>query len=117
MTASSAGPERDTAEVATVPMLTNDERSLRPFWHPVAMSGEVGPQPLAVTVLGTGYVLARIDGRLTAFEDRCPHRWFPLSAGAVVDGTLECPYHGYRFSPEGRCELIPARGPDVTVPA
>jgi nitrite reductase/ring-hydroxylating ferredoxin subunit len=116
MTASIIDPVPGAAEVAAVPILSNESPSLRPFWHPVAMSGEVGPQPLAVTVLGTEYVLARMDGRVTAFEDRCPHRWFPLSAGTVVDGTLECPYHGYRFSADGRCVLIPARGPEASIP-
>ena len=52
---------------------------------------------------------------LTAFEDRCPHRMSPRSAGAVtraVEGTPRptCAYHGWRFDETGRCDLIPALG-------
>jgi len=30
----------------------------------------------------------------------------------VVDGHLQCPYHGWRFGAEGQCTLIPALGAD-----
>lgn len=41
------------------------------------------------------------------FADICPHRLAPLSEGRIVDGCLECPYHGWQFSPSGSCEKIP----------
>jgi vanillate O-demethylase monooxygenase subunit len=34
----------------------------------------------------------------------------------VVDGTVECPYHGYRFDSGGRCVEIPALGLGAPVP-
>jgi phenylpropionate dioxygenase-like ring-hydroxylating dioxygenase large terminal subunit len=48
--------------------------------------------------------------------DRCPHRGAQLSLGRVVAGTLQCPYHGWRFEPQGRCVGIPAQ-PGFTPPA
>ncbi|WP_393939880.1 Rieske 2Fe-2S domain-containing protein [Piscinibacter sakaiensis] len=48
------------------------------------------------------------DGRLQAADDRCPHRGTRLSLGRVVDGALECPYHGWQFGDGGRCVRIPA---------
>jgi phenylpropionate dioxygenase-like ring-hydroxylating dioxygenase large terminal subunit len=61
-------------------------------------------------------VLARLDGVLTAFEDRCPHRLAPLSAGRVDGDTLVCPYHGWRFAADGGCTAVPALGPGVPAP-
>ncbi len=42
------------------------------------------------------------------FEDQCPHRLAPLSQGRIAeDGLLECPYHGWAFTGDGRCDRIP----------
>jgi nitrite reductase/ring-hydroxylating ferredoxin subunit len=85
-------------------------------WHPVAPAAEVtADAPAQVLVAGEAWVLARLDGRLVAFEDQCPHRLSPLSAGDVTraaDGTarLTCAYHGWRFDAAGRCDLMPAHG-------
>jgi phenylpropionate dioxygenase-like ring-hydroxylating dioxygenase large terminal subunit len=81
----------------------------RAFFHPVALSLDVKSQPLAARLLGVDIVLWRdAQGQARAFVDRCPHRGAALSMGQVVDGVLECPYHGWRFEPEGRCVHIPA---------
>jgi vanillate O-demethylase monooxygenase subunit len=69
-----------------------------------------------VTLLGRDWVVARIDGRVAALPDACPHRGSPLSAGCVVDATVQCAYHGYRFDGDGRCVRIPALGPDSPIP-
>lgn len=49
------------------------------------------------------------DGRPVALEDRCAHRFVPLSMGQLCDGaaSLECPYHGLRFGTDGACVLNP----------
>jgi phenylpropionate dioxygenase-like ring-hydroxylating dioxygenase large terminal subunit len=67
-------------------------------------------------LLGEPWVLVRIDGALVAFRDRCPHRLAPLSAGRVVDGRLECGYHGWQFATTGRATHIPALSASVPVP-
>jgi len=34
---------------------------------------------------------------------------FPLSAGRILaDGSVECPYHGWRFKRDGACSKIPS---------
>ena len=49
------------------------------------------------------------DGTIFAMRDICPHRAAPLSAGQIKDGTVECPYHGWRFgTDDGACREIPA---------
>lgn len=47
------------------------------------------------------------DGELTALQDRCPHRFIPLSMGKLVDDKVECAYHGLQFDCTGKCTLNP----------
>jgi len=83
----------------------------------VARSADIGVTPTRVLVAGQPWVLARIDGTVVAARDRCPHRGAPLSAGAVEDGCLTCPYHGWRFAPDGTAVEIPALGQGASLPS
>lgn len=79
------------------------------YWYPVAREGSVKRTPQRVVVFGIPYVLYRdSSGAPIAHIDRCPHRNVPLSGGRCGhDDTLECPYHGWRFRPDGSCAAIP----------
>ncbi len=88
--------------------LHNVDDALRSYWHPVARIDQLGTGPRRVTVLGEALVVCRLGGTVAVMADRCPHRWAPLSAGHVVDDTLECPYHGWRFGADGACVHVPA---------
>ena len=96
--------------------LHNTHPALRRCWHPVARSADVTDRPVRTVLLGEPWVLVRVDGRLRAFVDRCPHRLAPLSIGECDGGTLRCGYHGWRFDASGRCVEIPALGPEATIP-
>ena len=96
---------------------TNGHPALAGFWHPVALSDEVGAEPTAVRLAGHGWVLARFGRELAAFADECPHRRARLSAGQLSDGILQCMYHGWRFAADGSCVAIPALGEGAPVPA
>ena len=37
------------------------------------------------------------DDSWRAIKDRCPHNGLPLADGAVHDGHVICPYHGWSF--------------------
>jgi phenylpropionate dioxygenase-like ring-hydroxylating dioxygenase large terminal subunit len=94
-----------------------DNPVLRGFWYPVARSDEVTDAPVAVELLRERLVVWRDgDGALGAAHDRCPHRESPLSFGRIVDGCLECPYHGWSFTVNGACVRVPSSGPDVPPP-
>jgi vanillate O-demethylase monooxygenase subunit len=80
------------------------------------MSSTVTDGPVPVRLLGRDWVLARLDGTLTAFEDRCPHRLAPLSIGKVCGATLQCGYHGWEFDASGRCVVVPSLGEGATIP-
>ena len=96
-------------------VLDNTSPGLRRAWHAVCTSAELGDEPRAVWLLGDPWVLWRGPGRVLAAPDRCPHRSAPLSAGSVVDGTLRCGYHGWRFDDGGTCVEIPS-SPGAPVP-
>jgi phenylpropionate dioxygenase-like ring-hydroxylating dioxygenase large terminal subunit len=94
--------------------------ALRDYWYIAAESRQLGRRPLARTLFGEPLVLFRDGaGRPAALLDRCAHRNMALSAGRVVDGCVECPYHGWRYDAAGRCTAIPARcagSPAIRVP-
>ena len=96
---------------------TNIHPALLDYWHPVALSQEVTSAPLGVRLAGQGWVLARMDGAVSAFADACPHRRARLSAGQIVAGTLQCRYHGWRYGADGTCTLIPALDQGASIPA
>jgi vanillate O-demethylase monooxygenase subunit len=97
--------------------IDNVHPALRRCFHPVCRVDDlVDGGLIRVRLLGTDWAVGRVDGRLIAAVDRCPHRSAPLTAGAVVDGTIECAYHGYRYDGTGRCVLIPALGAGASIP-
>jgi phenylpropionate dioxygenase-like ring-hydroxylating dioxygenase large terminal subunit len=96
--------------------LDNTAAALARGWHAVARASEIGDAPEQVWLLGQPWVLLRLDGRLRAFADRCPHRLAPLSAGTVTGDTLQCGYHGWRFAADGHAVAIPAHDPGVPIP-
>jgi phenylpropionate dioxygenase-like ring-hydroxylating dioxygenase large terminal subunit len=88
-----------------------DEFFLRDLWYFGAFAKALKPGVLGrVMLLGEPVLIGRGKGGAAfALRDICPHRGVPLSAGkAMDDGTVECPYHGWRFKRDGVCALIPS---------
>lgn len=86
-------------------------------WYPIAPSHEIQPGLVTLTLLG-GQEIAlwrSSDGELHAWENRCPHRGTRFTLGRIVNDTLVCAYHGWRFEKEGGCSFIPAN-PTLTPP-
>jgi len=86
-------------------------------WYVLMESRQVNDKPVGVTRMGEKLVFWRDDaGKVSCLRDRCPHRGVELSKGEVVDGHLQCPFHGFEYDPSGRCVLIPANGRNAPVP-
>ena len=101
----------------------SDQHWARQHWYVGATTGEVGREPLGRTVCGRHVVLfRREDGSAVALDDRCPHRGYPLSAGALVGDEIQCGYHGLRFDGCGTCvwapgqDRVPSRANVAAVP-
>ncbi len=87
---------------------------LRNYWYAAALPAEVTCRPLGRIFLNEPLVLFRTaDGAVSALENRCPHRGFPLHRGRLINDQLECGYHGLTFDRGGRCVRLPgeARAP------
>ena len=88
-------------------------------WYAVLESKEVPRRGMVgVRRFGEQWVVWRdAAGAVAAVQDRCPHRGAALSGGRVVDGHVECPFHGFRYDASGRATLIPALGRSTQPPA
>ena len=80
------------------------------IWYFAGLASDLPRSGLMrVIIAGEPVCVGRGADGLFALRDICPHRAAPFSAGRVVDGCVECPYHGWRFSTEsGACRSIPA---------
>jgi nitrite reductase/ring-hydroxylating ferredoxin subunit len=72
--------------------------------HPPATPVALGPLaelrgrlPLLVELGGERFRVVEAGGELLAHPTRCPHWLGPLEEAPVEDGSLRCPWHGYRF--------------------
>ena len=97
-------------QAPTAEVIATFHQGLARFWQPVATADQVTDRPLAVELLGRSLVLARLEGKVIAFDDLCRHFGAALSVGEVIDGRrLRCAYHGWSYDAGGRCVDIPAR--------
>ena len=81
---------------------------LRDCWYVAAWPEEITSVPLRRQFLEQPIVLYRLDdGDAVALLDRCPHRLLPLSQGSLINGDLQCAYHGLRFDRRGACTANP----------
>jgi vanillate O-demethylase monooxygenase subunit len=77
---------------------------LRNSWYMAAWSSEVDAGLLHRRLLGIPIVLYRLTtGGIAALEDRCPHRFAPLSRGERRGDAIRCGYHGLTFDAYGHC--------------
>lgn len=87
---------------------------LKNCWYVAAWDHELTDGPMARTILDEPVVLYRdADGRPVALEDRCSHRFAPLSEGTVEGDRIRCGYHGLLFGRDGDCVEVPGQS---TVP-
>jgi nitrite reductase/ring-hydroxylating ferredoxin subunit/uncharacterized membrane protein len=77
-----------------------DRHAWRPSgakWQPLEV-GEVPEGTLVKAKVGAqALVLIRSRGTVNALHDRCAHAGGPLNEGMLVEGCVECPWHGSRF--------------------
>jgi phenylpropionate dioxygenase-like ring-hydroxylating dioxygenase large terminal subunit len=84
---------------------------VRNAWYVAAWSCDLSPAtPFAISILGDPIVIWRSDdGVLSALEDRCVHRFAPLSLGRCEGRRLRCMYHGLLYEPSGQVVEIPGQ--------
>ena len=111
-------------------MATTAEYGLGPFtfprgWFMVAEAGEVGEEVVPLRFFGKELALYRgKSGRLVLLDAICAHMGTNIARNTtsyvVLDGQIEgdsvrCPYHAWRYGPDGKCNDIPYH--DGPIPA
>jgi len=92
---------------------------MRQYWQPAALLDEFDPRfdarmaqrPLkALRLLGQDLVLWRdaASGAFSLIDRDCPHRGADLAYARHEGDAIRCPFHGWKFAPDGRCIETPA---------
>jgi phenylpropionate dioxygenase-like ring-hydroxylating dioxygenase large terminal subunit len=84
-------------------------------WYAVEHGSLITDAPHAVKLCSQDLVIYRSAGKLVAQADVCPHRGASLALGRVVEGCIQCPYHGWKFDASGVCTEIPANPPGTPI--
>ncbi|MBN1318159.1 MAG: aromatic ring-hydroxylating dioxygenase subunit alpha [Anaerolineales bacterium] len=86
-------------------------------WYIVMDTDQVKTKPVGVTRMGEKLVFWRDEsGKVSCLRDRCVHRGVKLSKGKVIEGKLQCPFHGFEYDLNGIITRIPAIGKNASVP-
>lgn len=74
------------------------QRTLSGWDRPLCNQSELADGQMLLAQVGNDrVVVGRCSEGLFAFSDHCTHRGGPLSDGALVDCTVQCPWHGSQF--------------------
>lgn len=87
-------------------------------WYVVANSAEVGRKPQSLRYFAHDFVIYRGEsGRVVLLDAYCPHMGTHLASGTnsatslspthMEGDDIRCPFHAWRFGPDGVCNQIP----------
>ncbi|CAK8570324.1 unnamed protein product [Lathyrus sativus] len=84
--------------------------NLKNFWYPVAFSNDLKDDTMVpMECFEEPWVIFRgKDGKPGCVQNTCAHRACPLHLGSVNEGRIQCPYHGWEYSTDGKCEKMPS---------
>lgn len=77
-------------------------------WYLFGASADIAGRPVSKKLLGRQLVAFRTEGgKLCLMQANCAHMGADLGCGRVVGETVECPFHGWRYGPDGTCVHAP----------
>ncbi|MEH2385251.1 MAG: Rieske 2Fe-2S domain-containing protein [Nostoc sp.] len=106
--------------VVTLPIPEiSQEFNWKNCWYPITFLEDLAKdRPHSFSLYNEPFVLfINQDGKLGCLTDRCPHRAAKLSDGQIIDGRIECLYHGWQFATDGKCLHIPQLPTDAKIPS
>jgi phenylpropionate dioxygenase-like ring-hydroxylating dioxygenase large terminal subunit len=87
-------------------------------WYVAEDVANITDKPKRVKLLGFDFVLfTDTAGTINCLSDVCIHRGASLGAGQLLNGCVECPYHGWQFNGTGNVVKIPSLPADTKIPA
>ncbi|KFK36203.1 hypothetical protein AALP_AA4G091400 [Arabis alpina] len=83
---------------------------LKNFWYPVAFTADLKIDTMVpIDCFEEPWVIFRgEDGKPGCVQNTCAHRACPLHLGSVNEGRIQCPYHGWEYSTDGKCKKMPS---------
>lgn len=79
-------------------------------WYLFCDSKAIDRQPFSKSFLGHRLVAYRTSGgKAVVMDARCAHLGSDLGKGCVNGDDIVCPFHDWRYGPDGRCVGIPAQ--------
>ncbi len=79
-------------------------------WYAAVPSSLVVHELRPIRALDRPLVLFRTEsGTAVSLEDRCVHRAFPLSSGALVGDDVRCGLCGFVYDSDGQCISVPTQ--------
>lgn len=80
-------------------------------WYVASLTDDLNNQNMTkITITGEPMILYQAaNGEPVAMENRCCHRFAPLSSGRLEGENVRCMYHGLLFDKQGRCIEIPGQ--------
>jgi nitrite reductase/ring-hydroxylating ferredoxin subunit len=80
-------------------------------WYLFGASAELARGPVSKAMLGRQIVAFRGEsGALAVMDARCAHMGADLGCGRVAGDEIVCPYHNWRYGPDGVCTRAPGVG-------
>ena len=78
-------------------------------WYSAMSSDDLPAAAISsVVAVGRELVVYRDEaGDVHVIDAHCPHLGAHLGGGKVVGDSIKCPYHGWRYGPDGSCVEIP----------
>ncbi len=96
------GPLEEDVELTHVGPGTPCGEYMRRFWHPVAMTEQLGDRPVPIRILGEDLVIFKdLSNRIGLLHRHCAHRRASLEFGRVEQKGIRCCYHGWQFDVDG----------------
>ena len=108
-------PLKEDEELTHVEPGTPGGEYQRRFWHPVAMSSQLGEVPVGIRILGEDLVIFRdLSGNVGLLHKHCAHRRASLEFGKIAEHGIKCCYHGWHFDVDGTILETPGE-PDSNI--
>jgi phenylpropionate dioxygenase-like ring-hydroxylating dioxygenase large terminal subunit len=87
-------------------------------WYVILESKELlRKKPLRIKRFNEQLAMWRDEhGIACCIADKCSHRGASLSCGEIINGMLECPFHGFIYDKSGKVHIIPANGKNSHTP-